>query len=62
MEQSAVIVQSAWQNALYINPIEYLIVYHYKSYWIIFTIYIEKNFDNNAWNLEHITIVDAREL
>ena len=40
------IVQTAWQNALYINPIEYssiLIIYHYKSKWIIFTIYTEKD-------------------
>ena len=65
MEQSAMIVQTAWQNALYINPIEYstiLIIYHYKSYWIIFTIYTEKIFDNNTWNLEHMAIINAREL
>ena len=65
MEQSAIIVQTAWQNALYINPIEYssiLMIYHHKSYWIIITIYIKKNFDNNAWNFEHMAIVNAREL
>ena len=64
MEQSAMIVQTAWQNALYINPIEYLhisIIYQYKSYWII-SQYTEKHFDNIAWNLEHMAIVIAREL
>ena len=58
------IVQTVWQNALYINPIEdssILIIYHYRSYWIIFTIYTKKNFDNNPWNMEHMAIVNARE-
>ena len=42
MKQSAMTVQTTWQNALYINKLEYssiLIIYHYRSYWIIFTIY-----------------------
>ena len=65
MEQSAMTVQTAWQNALYDNPIEYssiLIMYRYKSYWIIFIIYIGKNFYNNAWNFEDMAIINAREL
>ena len=65
MEQSTTIMQAAWQNVPYINPIEdssILIIHHYRNYWIIFTIYTEKNFGNNAWNLEHMAIVNAREL
>ena len=59
------IVQTAWQNALYTNPIDYssiLIIYLYRSYWIIFILYTEKHFDNNAWNMDHMAIVNAREL
>ena len=65
MEQSAMIVQTAWQNALYTNAIDYssiLIIYLYRRYWIIFILYTEKIFDNNTWNLEHMTIVNAGEL
>ena len=64
MEQSAVTVQTVLHNALYINPIEYssiLIIYHCKTYWIIFTIYTGKNFDNNAWNLGHKAIIVMQE-
>ena len=50
-----------WQNALYINS-SILIIYHYKSYCVIFTIYTETNFDNNACILEHLAIANAREL
>ena len=62
MEWSAMIMQTACQNALYINPKEYssiLIIYHYKSYWIIFTLYTEKMFDNNVWNFEHMAMVNV---
>ena len=58
MEESTMIVQIAWQNALYINVIEYSIIYHYKSYWS----FSQKYFDNNAQNLENMAIVNAREL
>ena len=55
------IVQTAWQNALYINPIEYSIFYCYKSYWIIYTIYTKKYFYNISWNSEHMAIINAIE-
>ena len=59
MERSVMIVQTAWQNALYTNPIDYSPILKLLDHFILYT---EKHFDNNAWNMDHMAIVNAREL
>ena len=65
MEQSAVIVQTAWQNALHINAIEYssILIFIITRVTGSFSQYTQRKCDDNAWIWSiYMAMVNARDL